>query len=134
MPMSPDEHARENGFSDAKSMREYTEEFGTIEVPLTSDTVVLSREKYLHLLWLTTPKPIEAGLTDYNNVLMTNLVNYCQGFRGETGDYYESLPLSPSPLLKFKPTHWLPLPNTPPIPKPSAINELSDDAQDALRE
>lgn len=46
---SADDGARDYGFPDAKSANEYLREFGTIELPPTSDTVVLSVEKYEQL-------------------------------------------------------------------------------------
>jgi len=104
MPMSPDEYAQENGFTDTKSMREYIDEFGTIELPPHEDTVVLSQSKYQYFLWLTTPKPFTHDMQHIDCILIKRDGDYVIGCINEFiwCDEFVS---------------WLPLPNTP-MPTP----------------
>jgi len=123
--MTNDDYAKDNGFSDAKSMREYAEEFGTIDTPLHKDTVVLNSEKYEYLLWLTTPKPIETAPFD-EIVLIRGDGGWVDGMFKEASGWVTLFG-----IIIFDATHWLPSPNTP-MPKSTEINQLSDDAQDAM--
>jgi hypothetical protein len=49
-------------------------------------------------------------LAAYDNVLLTDFINFEKGFINDNGRAYGALPISPSPLLAFTPIKWLPLP------------------------
>ena len=84
------------------------------------DTITIPRAEHEHLLWLTTPKSIETAPRD-EVVMLKNGRGWREGMVCDDIGWCG--------IDKF--TRWLPLPNTP-MPTTSAINQLSDDAQDAL--
>jgi len=94
----------------------------------SEEMVAIPRAEYTRLLYLTTAKPIETAPHN-EKVLMFCYGEYHIASWDKNQNYFDS-----AQFALESPAHWLPLPNTPPIPKPSTINQLSDDPQDALGE
>ena len=86
------------------------------------DTVTILRAEHERLLWLTTPKPIKTALRD-EWVLVCGDNGWIEAlFNPHFNEF-----MTHDEFSVHKPTHWLPLPNTP-MPITAKHTEDADDA------